>query len=312
MVTSPPGLRRALGLTSATAIVAGTIIGTGIFLKPAVMAQGAGSEALVLLAWVVAGLLSLTGALTYAELGALMPEAGGEYVYLREAYGRLPAFLYGWMRFFIGSAGSIAAYAVGSATFTSALLEVSSYPGGKPGLAATFIAIFTLSNCLAVTFGARLQAVLTGLKVLAIAGLCGVLFTLGDAPAPTVTEPGFHGIAAFSTAVLAALWAFDGWNNLAMVGGEIKDPQRNLPRALILGMALVGALYLASNAAYFHALDLHQVAASHSSLHPDALPVATNALAAVIEPSAAASTTSPPSPRGAWTCAPPGARCAPS
>jgi APA family basic amino acid/polyamine antiporter len=278
---APPTLVRALGPLTATAIVAGTIIGTGIFLKPAVMAQGAGSEALVLVAWIVAGLLSLAGALTYAELGALMPEAGGEYVYLREAYGRLPAFLYGWMRFFIGSAGSIAAYAVGSATFLGAVFDTGAYPGGGAGLAVSFIALFTLSNTLALTFGARVQLVLTTLKVLAILGLCGFLLVLGEAPPPSAPEPGFLGLASFSTAVLAALWAFDGWNNLAMVGGEIRDPQRNLPLALIAGMALVAALYLLSNAAYFNALDYQAVSASYSSAHKDALPVATNALSAV-------------------------------
>lgn len=287
-VTQPAaGLTRSLGLVTATAIVAGTIIGTGVFLKPAAMAQGAGSELLVLCAWIVAGLLSLAGALTYAELGALMPEAGGEYVYLREAYGRLPAFLYGWMRFFIGSAGSIAAYAVGSATFLAAVVDLSAYPGERAGLAVTFIAIFTATNCLAVTIGARLQAALTLIKVLAIAGLCGVLLVLGDRPAPSSPEPGFQGALAFSTAVLAALWAFDGWNNLVMVGGEIKDPQRNLPRSLLLGMLIVGALYMLSNTAYFAALDFHGVAASYSSAQKDALPVATNALAAVTHGSAA-------------------------
>jgi len=290
---APRTLSRALGVVTATALVAGTVIGTGIFLKPAVMAQGAGSEGLVLLAWIVAGLLSLAGALTYAELGALMPEAGGEYVYLRESYGRLPAFLYGWMRFFIGSAGSIAAYAVGSATFLAAVVDVERWPGGKGGLAVTFIALFVVTNCLALTFGARLQAALTGLKVVSISGLCLALFALGSGPAAATPEPGFQGIAAFSTAVLAALWAFDGWNNLAMVGGEIRDPQKNLPRALIFGMALVAALYLLANSAYFHALDFQAVSASYSTAHKDALPVATSALAAVT--GAPASTSSGPS-----------------
>lgn len=273
-------LHRALGVVTGTAIVAGTIIGTGIFLKPAAMAQGAGSEALVLVAWIVALGLSLAGALTYAELGALLPEAGGEYVYLREAYGRLPAFLYGWTRFFIGSAGSIAAYAVGSATFLAAIADVDALPGGKAGLAVAFIAFFTGSNCLALTFGARFHATLTAIKVLSVLVLCAALFTLGDAPATATTpEPGFQGITAFSAAVLAALWAFDGWNNLSMVGGEIRDPQKNLPRALALGMGIVAALYLIANSAYFSALDFHQVAAANSTAHPDALPVATAALA---------------------------------
>ena len=281
-------LSRALGVVTATALVAGTIIGTGVFLKPAVMAQGAGSEALVLVAWLVALALSVAGALTYAELGALMPEAGGEYVYLREAYGPMPAFLYGWMRFFIGSAGSIAAYAVGSATFLAAVVDVDAWPGGRVGLAILFIAVFTATNCLALSFGARFQAALTALKVVAIGGLCAVLYALGDGPAPSAPEPGYQGIAAFGTAVLAALWAFDGWNNLAMVGGEIREPQKNLPRAFILGMALVAALYLLANGAYFHALDYHAVAGSYSTAHKDAAPVAAAALTAVGQGGAAA------------------------
>lgn len=277
---SAPHLRRVLGPTAATAIVAGTIIGTGIFLKPAAMAQGAGSEGLVLVAWIVAALLSLAGALTYAELGALMPDAGGEYVYLREAYGSLPAFLYGWMRFFIGSAGSVAAYAVGASAFLASIVDVRVLPGGETAVAVFFIVLFTLSNCLAVTFGAALQIGLTALKVLAVLGLSLVLLVLGDAPTSSVAAPGFLGLPTFATAVLAALWAFDGWNNLAMVGGEIKDPKKNLPRALIFGMGLVTALYLLSNSAYFHALDFDAVAASRSSAHRDALPVAANALSA--------------------------------
>ncbi len=272
----PRQLSRALGVVTATALVAGTIIGTGVFLKPAAMAQGAGTEGLVALAWIVALCLSVAGALTYAELGALMPEAGGEYVYLRESYGPLPAFLYGWMRFFIGSAGSIAAYAVGSAAFLSSIVAVDAKM-----VAVATIVFFVATNCLALTFGARVQAALTALKVVSILGLCVTLFVLGDGPAATRPEPGFQGMAAFGAAVLAALWAFDGWNNLAMVGGEIKDPQKNLPRALIFGMALVAALYLLANSAYFNALDFHAVSASRSTAHPDALPVATNALAAV-------------------------------
>lgn len=288
MAEAPRQLSRALGVVSATALVAGTIIGTGVFLKPAVMAQGAGSEALVLVAWLVALVLSVAGALTYAELGALLPEAGGEYVYLREAYGPLPAFLYGWMRFFIGSAGSIAAYAVGSATFLAAVADVDLWPGGRAGLAVTFIVVFCATNGFALSFGARVQTALTALKVVAIAGLCAVLFALGDGPAPSAPEPGYHGLAAFGTAVLAALWAFDGWNNLAMVGGEIRAPQKNLPRAFIFGMALVAALYLLANGAYFHALDFHAVAGSYSTAHKDAAPVAAAALTAVGQTGAAA------------------------
>lgn len=159
-------LLRSLTLRDSLALVVGTIIGTGIFLKTAVMTQQVGSAYLVLLAWGVAGALSLAGALAYAELGELFPKAGGEFVYLREAYGDLPAFLYGWQRFWIGAPGSIAAYAVGAAAFL----------GAPAQLAFGFIAVFTALNCLAVSLGGWVQSLLTALKVLLVLGLIFGIF----------------------------------------------------------------------------------------------------------------------------------------
>ncbi|MBA3541544.1 MAG: amino acid permease, partial [Deltaproteobacteria bacterium] len=163
-----PRLIRGLGPWQAASLVVGTIIGTGVFLKTAVMAQLGGSAGWVLVAWAVAGALSLAGALTYAELGAMYPHAGGEYVYLREGYGRFLGFLYGWTRFWIGTPGSIAAYAVGTATFLGDLLPISGTP-----LAITVIAMFTALNCLNVRAGGNVQTVLTALKVVLILGLAG-------------------------------------------------------------------------------------------------------------------------------------------
>ena len=160
-------LIRGLTLIDAISVVIGTIIGTGVFLKTSTMALLVGSPFYVLLAWVVAGLLSLTGALAYAELGSMMPDAGGEYVFLKEGYGDLWAFLYGWMRFWIGSPGSIAAYAVGAMTFMSGVVDMS-FLGGRTFASVVMIIIFSLLNCLSVSFGGRLQAAMTTLKIFMI------------------------------------------------------------------------------------------------------------------------------------------------
>ena len=276
------GLVRSLGARDAIGLVIGTVIGTGVFLKAAVMSQQVPSAPYVLLAWLVAGLLSLMGALSYAELGSLYPRAGGEYVFLREAYGDLLAFLYGWMRFWIGNPGSIAAYAVGAATFLGAVVHFND-PFSKSLCAISFVVFFSLLNCLAVSFGAGVQNALTVLKVVMIAGLTGAILFSGrtgagfGASSAWSAHGGWTGWSAFGTAMLAALWAYDGWNNMPMAAGEIKDPQKNIPRALALGMAAVLGLYLLINGAYFSALSIPEIQNSYSSLHPAALPVATRA-----------------------------------
>jgi basic amino acid/polyamine antiporter, APA family len=264
----PTGLRRALGPWQAASLVVGTIIGTGVFLKTAVMTQ-LGSPLAVLAAWVVAGALSLAGALTYAELGAMFPEAGGEYVFLREGWGRFAGFLYGWTRFWIGTPGSIAAYAVGAATFLAPLLPWSPHVTALAG-----IAVFTALNCLQVQAGGGVQTALTALKVAIIAALA-----IGALAAPHGTWSHLSGgqlpgASAFGAMVLAALWAYDGWNNLPMAAGEVRDPGRNVPRALVGGSLAVLAIYLAVNAGYFHALSPADIAASSSTAHPDAPAVA--------------------------------------
>jgi APA family basic amino acid/polyamine antiporter len=247
-------LVRGLNLSATTSLVVGTIIGTGIFLKSAKMAQAVGTPSLVLLAWVAAGLLSLAGALSYAELGAMLPAAGGEYVYLRAAYGDLPAFLFGWMRLMVGSTGSIASYAAGFAIFLAALVPLSAI------------------NCLRVAFGGRVQFVFTVAKVLAIAAIvAGAFFFAPSATWEHLRTPvdarSWSGLSAFGAAMLAALWAYDGWNNLPMAAGEVKDPGRNIPRGLILGMFIVLAVYLLVNLAYCYALPIAEIASSSSPSH---------------------------------------------
>lgn len=275
-------LVRGLSLIDAASIVVGSIIGTGVFLKTTTMSALVGNPWMVLVIWVVAGLLSLAGALAYAELGSLMPDAGGEYVYLKEGYGDIWAFLYGWMRFWIGSPGSIAAYAVGAMTFMSGAVDLS-IVGGKSSAAVIVIIIFSSINCLSVSFGGKLNSIMTGLKLAIIIGLsAGILFAGQGASISHFSEssPGFSGFAgwsAFGSATLAALWAYDGWNNLPMVAGEIKNPQRNIPLSLGLGMLIILAIYCVANVAYFYALPFTEVLTANSDAYPDALPVATKA-----------------------------------
>ena len=290
-------LVRGLTLTDTTALVVGTVIGTGVFIKSAIMAQDAGSPLMVLTAWVAAGLLSLAGALSYAELGAMLPHAGGEYVYLRQSYGELSAFLFGWMRFVVAGSGSIAILGVGFATFLSAIVPMgnpwahTSYTllgramewqfGATQVVAIAAILFFAVLNCLTVVVSGRVQTALTVLKVggIAIVVLGIALFSSGAdwshlAP-PANASTG--GVAAFGLAMLAALWAYDGWNNMPMAAGEVKDPGRNVPRALVGGMLAVMVIYCVANLAYFYALPWTEILTSNSTSHRDALPVATKA-----------------------------------
>lgn len=272
-------LARGLGFRESVSIVVGTIIGTGIFMKTAVMSQTVGSPMMVLLAWLLGGALSLAGALTYAELGSLFPKAGGEFTYLRETYGGLPAFLYGWMRFWIGSPGSIAAYAVGAATFLSPL-----YGGFDDRtlttLAIVFIVIFSGVNCLNVTWGGRVQVVMTALKVLMIGVIVFGCFFLSGGSSQGFTAPGdwaWMGWSAFGSATIAALWAYDGWNNLPMASGEVHDAQKTVPRALVVGTIVILLIYGAINISYFYALPFGEILTASSPSTKGAMPVATKA-----------------------------------
>ena len=275
-------LVRGLTLVDAASVVVGSIIGTGVFLKTSTMSVLVGNPWMVLVIWVVAGLLSLAGALAYAELGTLMPNAGGEYVYLREGYGDLPAFLYGWMRFWIGGPGTIAAYAVGAMTFMSGAVDLS-FLGGKVSASVIIIIVFSSINCLSVSFTGRLNSILTGLKLLMIIGISlgifiggqGASFSHLNETSPAIN--GFAGWSAFGAATLAALWAYDGWNNLPMVAGEVKDPQKNIPLALGLGLLVIVAIYCVANLAYFYALPFIEILTANSDSYPDALPVGTKA-----------------------------------
>ncbi len=274
-------LVRGLTPVHAGALVVGTVIGTGIFLKAGIMSQTVGAAHWMLLAWVTAGILSFAGALVYAEIGSLFPKAGGEYVYIREAYGDLLGFLYGWMRFWVASPGSIAAFAVGGATF----LGATNIPGineYRTPLAVGFILLFTGLSCLSVRFGGRVQSFVTSLKVVIIIGLTFAIFVFSSTGSwshfvPQAAGGAWPGFAAFGMAVLAALWAYDGWNNMPMVGGEIQNPQKSIPLSLIIGVGGVMLIYTLANVAYVYALPFQELLSANSKLHPEGLPAATKA-----------------------------------
>jgi basic amino acid/polyamine antiporter, APA family len=260
LISSRPELERVLGVRHAVAVVVGTIIGSGIFLVPAEMMQAVGSARLVYLAWIVGGLLSFFGALTYAELGAMKPQAGGEYVYVRDAYGPLPGFLYAWTWFTIAKPASIATITTGLVRILEMFPSFSSLANRIQGIPFTYGQLLAIAativisavNYVGVKKAGDFQVVFTALKVAIILGIVvvGFTYTSGSWTNFATTFSGAKGgIAGFMAALVAALWAYDGWNDLNMVAGEIRQPERNIPLALIAGVATVGALYILVNAA---------------------------------------------------------------
>ncbi|HET6205401.1 MAG TPA: APC family permease [Terracidiphilus sp.] len=272
--TIPADLPRVLGASQATAIVVGTIIGSGIFLVPREMMHDVGSSWLVYLAWIVGGLLSLFGAMTYAELGAMLPYAGGEYVYLRGVYGDATAFLYMWTWFAVAKPASIAAVTSGLArtlgvfpAFHWLSLQV---PGPFPLLWSQVFAIavtwfMTGLNYLGIKKAGDFQLVFTVLKgilILIVAALCFASASGSWANFSTSVPHAVGGLNGFMAALIATLWAYDGWNDLTMVAGEVRRPERSLPVALIGGLFIVGVLFMATNAAIQYILPASQIAAS--------------------------------------------------
>src|SRR5437773_6465272 len=282
-------LIRGLGLIAAISVNVANVIGTGVFLKARVMTCNVGTPGMALTVWLVAGLLSLAGALTYAELLAMFPRAAGEYGIMRDAYGRPWGFIYGWTQFAIARSASAAALAVGFAIFLNALLKGAlnktfftlpylNVPFGRLQLVAlAAVAVTVLINCAAVTFSGGVATVLTSIKVLLLiaVGLGAFFYSNGDwshlsqasvggtCEGVAMTAGGFAGFAA---AMLGALWAYDGWNNITFLAGEVKNPERNLPLGLIISMFLVMGLYLLVNVGYYHVLTPTEVASVPASL----------------------------------------------
>jgi amino acid transporter len=282
-------LVRGLGAWASSAIVVGTMIGTGIFLKPAEMAREGRYVSVVFAAWIVGAILSLFGALSFAELGAAIPEAGGEYAYLRRAFGPAWGFLFGWMHSIVGRPSSLSSIAAGLMRFLSFLLPVVAAPIftlhiAIPGLtiwikpydfvftwaqplAVLWIVVMTAINYLGVRLGGAVQVFLTAIKITSVAIVIGVAFFSHAAPhsaADTIWPAAMNGsvLSAFLAALAAALWAYDGWEDLNLVGSEVENPQRNFPRALVGGVSLVALIYFLFSAACLKVLPFSAVAAS--------------------------------------------------
>ncbi len=273
---SPGGgeLARGLNLWDTTLLVLGLVIGGGIFLTPPAIARALPSSTAILAVWIVGGLLSIAGGLAYAEMGAMIPKAGGMYVYFREAFGELPAFLYAWVAYWIIITGADAAVAVGFAEYLSvffpglsttrtvlALGPVSISAGQLVAVALTLV--LSATHYVGVREGARVQGVLTSLIVVALLWLAvGGLLARGPSPAAraaSATAP--IGLAALGTAMVAVFWCFYGWNEIVAVAGEVARPERNLPVALIAGTGLVALLYVGVNAAFLKAIPPVELAA---------------------------------------------------
>ncbi len=256
---SPPSeLPRRLGLVDSISIVAGTVIGAGIFLVPSSIARDLPSLPLMLAVWLAGGVLSFFGALAYAELGAMLPQSGGQYVYLREAYGPLPAFLCGWSFFLVIQSGSIAAVCVGFAIYLSYLIP--GVEGVTYWAPAVLIAVLTAINYRGIRLGATVQNTFAALKLLGIALLVGSAFA---SRAPAAWDWSLHAekvsASHIGLAMLGCFVAYEGWHVIAFVAGEVREPQRTLPRALAIGVALAAAVYLLANLAYTRVLPMAEL-----------------------------------------------------
>ena len=277
MSSESAGLRRELGLFSTTLLVVGGIIGSGIFFTPSQVARALPQGEWILAVWIAGGVVALAGALTYAELGAMMPDAGGGYVYIREAFGGLPAFLYGWMLLTVIATAAVAAVAMGFAGYVSELvdlrplgawLEPLGFPEERAGrivMAALTILLVSATNYLGIRPSAIVQNTLTVAKVTALGGLIvlGLLrWTAVAAPdAPAVAASGSL-LTGLAVAFPAVLFTIGGWQQMNMVAGEVRDPERTIPRALVVGIAIVIVAYLGANAVYLHVLGPGGLAAS--------------------------------------------------
>jgi amino acid transporter len=266
-------LPRKLGLISAVAVLVGSTIGSGIFRTPAVVAARVASPGAFAVEWVLGGVLALAGALTFAELAALYPRTGGMYVYIREGFGRAPAFLFGWAELLIIRPASFGAIAITSAEYFWRLVGVNG-DTAMPGVAvlsiaqvtgAAFIALVGVVNYRGIQLGAIVQNISTTFKVAALLLLVILGFALTPSGVPStaaVTQAAPVLLSGFGLALVSILWAYDGWADVAFVSGEVRDPQRNLPRALFIGTATVVVLYLAANLVYAHVIPLTQMPGS--------------------------------------------------
>jgi len=260
-------LPRVLGLWDVVSIVIGGVIGSGIFLVPADIARGVGAPLLIFAVWIVGGLLSYFGALSFAEMGGAMPKAGGMYNFLREAYGPLLAFLFGWTLFLVIDSGAIATLTVAFASnYLPYFVKIS--PFGQKLVAAAFILFLVIVNYVGVRWGANLQNFLTVIKFVALAAVCVIVFIFAKEasasnwvrPLPTGLSTSMFG--AFGVALVASLWAYKGWEGATYSAGEVKRPERNLPMGLLIGTMTCVIIYVVANMAYLYVFPASKIADS--------------------------------------------------
>jgi APA family basic amino acid/polyamine antiporter len=280
-------LIRGLGLVAAISVIVGNVIGTGVFLKARVMTCNVGSPGWVIAAWIAAGFLSLSGALTYAELTAMRPVAGAQNVFLKETYGKGASFLFGWMQILVARPGSQAAaamaFSIGLNDFLDGKLakNLTEFNVGSMHVEITtlqivalmVIFIFTTLNCASISLTGRIATALTFVKIALIVFVAGGAFILvsgdmshmsmmsaggtceGVSESVRYGTPSYSFLGGFAAAMLGALWGYDGWDNLTFVAGEVKDPKRNIPLAIVGSMLVIIVLYLIAQVAYFYVLD---------------------------------------------------------
>jgi len=258
---APTELPRAIGNLGAIAIVVGTIIGSGIFLVPHNVALRVGSVSTVIVVWIVGGALALAGSLSLAELGAATPEAGGVYIYLRDAYGKLAAFLYGWAALLVIESGGIATLAVAFSIYSSTFFSLT--PLERKLVASAVIAVLTLVNIAGVKRASGVQTFFTLAKLTGVAII--VSFALfADHLTPIAPAPGYipphTTLSSLGVALIGVLWAYHGWHHLSHVAGEVKNPAKVLPRSFLAGALIVIVAYLSANFAYLHVLSLPAMA----------------------------------------------------
>jgi basic amino acid/polyamine antiporter, APA family len=278
------GLRRALSRWNALAIVVGAVIGTGIYLRPASVAQLVQTPAAILAVWVGAGLLSMAGALTYSDLAARLPRSGGEYAFLHATLGNMPAFMFGWMRLTLG-VSIVGALAVAFTVFLSDFIALGAI--ARRVVPVLLIAVLAALNVLGVANAGRFQSFITAVKVASIVALVVALMVFAPSHASSVESSGSFspatvGASAYGAALLAALASYNGWAHVTMVGGEVSDAQRSLPWALVIGLGVVIAIYLLANVAYLQALPMSDVLTSNSTAFPNAASIASRAIVASV------------------------------
>lgn len=262
MAQSPTALARRLTLFDATMIVMGGIVGAGIFMNPAVVAQEVGTTGAALGAWAVGGTFALIGALIYAELAARRPAVGGQYAYLREAFHPMVAFLYAWTLLLVSQSGGMAAVAM---TFARYFRELSGIAIGDGMIAVSALVLLTAVNCLGVRAGSNLQSVFMVLKIGAVAMLVGLGFRAAPAAVvETSSSAGGTSLGAFGAALVPVLFAYGGWQTSSFVAAELKSPQRDLPRGLLIGVTGVVVLYLLVNYVCIRALGMDGLAATRT------------------------------------------------